>query len=252
MSCIRSKCRSTILKLVDALAKFCYKPDYQKWCDRLEKINEELHSLDNARKMFLKLSDAVDKNKELHKDSNGLYFNWLVHNYCVRLGMGIRRLTDRWSKSFNLRNLLKEIEKSPKTLCVDNFFNHRSKQMLRKSPTVWGPSENDIRKQAHRAFEDALGEGRTAITKEELEADLKKVRNTAKPITDYVNENFAHMGQFNLTKPIPIIDDAHNCLNVLIEIYSKYALMLGKSKFQTCPEEVFTSWDNPLRVPWVR
>jgi hypothetical protein len=236
----------------------CNPRTWKTWDDSLAHIDKELHTFDTAQRIFSKLCNVIDKNIELQKHTDGLYFNWLIHNYCIRQGMGIRRLVDRWkTKNLNLRNLLKEMEETPQTLCIDNLVKHYSNyyanRKTNKSSGGWRtPSERVLREQAQRAFEDALGTGRTAITKKEVKADLKEIWNASKPIIDYVNEKFAHMGQFDLKKPIPIINEAHACIDLIIRIYDKYALTLGKNKFQGLPEIFLTDWGKPLRIPWVK
>lgn len=259
MSYVRSKCGKIILKVARALANFCDKPkhNYQEWHNGLDEINTEILRLDTARRIYSKLSDVVDKNTELQKCAKGLYFNWLIHNYCTRQGMGIRRLAERGKpenlKNLNLRNLLKQIEAAPQILCVGNYVKFFVKKNSTKPSSLWRPAPAEhFLELAHRAFSEALCEGKTVITKKEVSADLRKLWNTAKPIVDYVNEKFAHMGEFDPKNPIPIINEAHACIDLIIGIYDKYALMLGKNKFQGLPESFLTDWDKPLRIPWVK
>jgi len=222
------------------------KPDFQKWQESLKVIDDELLRTDHSRKIFLKVWDVINQNSKLKKHLEGVYLKWLIHNYCVKLGMGIRRLIDKRSNALNIYKLLKDIEKNIQQINVDNLAEYFAHSRPNKSV---GYSIH-CHGLALRAYKKALGSHRKKLLLRDLEKDIKLVDAIKEKIENYVDKNWAHMDEKKVY--VPNVKEAHDCLDTLIKIYNRYSPLVGGHEFKPYPESFLTDWDEPLRILWVQ
>jgi hypothetical protein len=223
-------------------------PKWQKWQKNLERINDELLLIDHSRKIFLKVWDVINQNSELKKHSKGLYLRWLIHNYCVKLGMGIRRLIDERSNALNIYKLLKDIEENIQQINVDNLAEYFA--LSKKTSKYYKCYKTDCDVWALRAYKKAFGRHRKKLLLSDLEKDIKLVDVIKGKIEKYVNENWAHMGKKKVD--VPNVKEAHDHLDTLIKIYTRYSLLISGREFNPYPKDILTDWDEPLRILWVQ
>ena len=225
----------------------------QKWKKALPRIKNELQRLEIARKVYVRWSEIIDANKELQKSVAHLFFEWVIQNYCVRLGMGIRRLVDKRSDELNIYKLLEEIEGCVQCINVNShIIQHNAEEKnSRTSKNGWhSPSQADYEKVYKRAIKEALGARRKIFSSNDVRKDKDRIQKIAKkPIERFVNETWAHLGKKKIIPPT--IKQAHECLDVLISIYNKYALLLCEGKLHPLSDKMlFAEWDTLFKMPW--
>lgn len=165
---------------------------WEKWQKALDKIEDELRRLRTSRRTFLKVREIFKNDKDPNPLSEEVYYNWLEHNYCVRIAMSIRRLIDNYSREMNIGEFLKDILENTDQINIDICTQ---REMLEKS---------------------------------DVENDLDDLKTFCKPIKDYVDKYFAHMD--NVTVPVPTIEEGHKAIDTLVGIYNKYSLILCRNK----------------------
>jgi hypothetical protein len=228
------------------------KPDFQKWekwQKILKAIDDELLRLDHSRKIFLKVWDVINQNSELKKHLNGVYLYWLIHNYCVKLGMGIRRLVDQWDDAPSISNLLDDIEKNIQQINVDNLAKYFANSRSKDKSVDWNTHCCNL---ALGAYKKAFGGRRKKLLLRDLKKDIDLACIETKKIKDYVDKNWAHTDKNKDRFEIPKVLKAHDCLDSLIKIYTRYSLLIGGHEFNPYPENFLTDWDEPLRILWVQ
>jgi hypothetical protein len=227
---------------------------YKAWQKAPSPVKEELYFAAISKRIFLKIDSMISNNKRFQSNSEHLFMNWLCHNYIVRISMSIRRLFSRYgSTKLNFRNLLKEVEKKPEIICVDNLVKSR-RHLLKKSPSsLWGYSKESLRQEASRLFAEVLKNNAvTSLNKKEVRCDLKETWKLTKPIIKYTDEKFAHMGNYS-PQIQPIIMDANKCLELLIEKWNKYSRLLGAPTAFSIPDDniLFCDWQRLFSFPWI-
>ena len=232
------------------------KPDFekwQKWQKNLERINDELLLIDHSRKIFLKVWDVINQNSELKKHLNGVYLNWLRHNYCVKLGMGIRRLVDPVDPKKNVSSMYSflrdiKIKKYTQQINVDNLAQY----FAHSRPNTSEGYSTHCYGLALKAYKKAFGSHRKKLLLRDLKKDIDLALIETKKIKDYVDKNWAHTDKNKDRFETPKVLKAHDCLDTLIKIYTRYSLLIGGHEFKPYPESVLTDWDEPLRILWVQ
>lgn len=227
---------------------------WKKWQNNLGRINKELLSLDRGRRVFDKIHGIIEKNANIHKFHQHLFFDWMIHNYCVRLGMGIRRLVDARSNQLNIYKLLLDIKDNTGLVTIENyvisFFPHDKNFFLDKHKKSYHVSH--LEKVALRAFKEAFGRPRKKLLVRDVSTDRIKIESIAKArIENFVDKNWAHLDKKRVAAPT--IQEAHQCLDTLIDIYNRYSLLLCRQKFSPPSDNIlFTRWENLFRISWVQ
>lgn len=88
-----------------------------------------------------------------------------------------------------------------------------------------------------------------------LVRDVKKDKQVVekiakKPIEAFVDEHWAHLGKKKVQAPNT--NQAHRCLDALIEIHNRYALLLRKEKLSFPKETLSKHWEELFRMPWIK
>lgn len=225
-----------------------------QWDQSLKRIQKELERLEIARKVCLRWFDMIEANEALRTNSSHLFIDWTIHNYCVRLAMGIRRLVDKSSHTKNIFQLLEQIESC--VCCVNVnclIMRYYNTKIASTSNNSWRlPTQQELKDQYKKIIREVIGKTSSGLTPNDVKKDIKTIQDIAKqPIEKYVNNNFAHLGNPNKDIPTPTIDQAHECLDTLVSIYNKYSLLLGKGKLSVPQDKViFAGWDKLFETPW--
>lgn len=227
---------------------------YKTWQKALEPIKQELYFAAISRRVFLKVEQMIRDNTILKAKTNHIFVNWLCHNYAVRISMSIRRLISQGgSKQINFRNLLKEIEKSPEIVCIDNFVKSRRHLLKTPESSPWGYSKESLQQEAIRIFNEVLKDNTgTYLGKREVRCDLKEMWKSAQHIVEYTNEKFAHMGGY-ISEIQPTIKSANECLELLIKKWNKYSRLLDAPTDFSIPDDniLFCDWPDIFNFPWI-
>lgn len=226
-----------------------------KWDQSLKRIQKELERLEIARKVCLRWFDMIEANEALRTNSSHVFIDWTKHNYCVRLGMGIRRLVDKRSDTMNIFQLLGQIKSC--VCCVNvnclimRYYNNK---IASTSNNSWRlPTQQELKNQYKKIIREVIGTTSSGLTPNDVNKDIKTIEEIAKKsIEKYVDNNFAHLGKKKKSDNlIPTINQAHKCLDTLVSIYNKYSLLLGKGKLSVPQDKViFAGWDKLFETPW--
>lgn len=228
---------------------------WNKWRKSLKRIGVTLQNLDGSRRIHSEFLDILKKNKKLRKYSKHPFFVWIFKNCAVSFMVGIRRLVDVKSNELNLYKLLLDIENNTQQITVDNyvrsFFPHDrnfSKNRLSQYRKAIYYGEAD------KAFKEAFGRPRKILMLRDVEKDKQIVEKVAKDIIEnFVSKHLVHFDkQTNMDKYRSLTSNlAYECLDTLIEIYNKYALLLRSKKLLLYKQTLVSLWDEPFRLPWI-
>jgi len=227
---------------------------WDKWRKSLKRIGIALQNLDGSRRIHSEFLDILKKNKKLHRYSKHPFFAWIFGNYAVWFMVGIRRLVDR-SNELNLYELLLDIEKNTQQITVDNyvksFFPHdRNFSKNRLSQYRKAIYYGD----AYKAFKEAFGRPRKILMLKDVEKDKQIVEKVAKDIIEkFVSKHLVHFDKHTNMEKYRVLTRnlAYECLDTLIEIYNKYALLLRTNKLSFHKQTLVSLWDEPFRLPWI-
>ncbi|MBC8471151.1 MAG: hypothetical protein H8D56_16950 [Planctomycetes bacterium] len=225
---------------------------WRKWQKSLDRIRNELLKLETSRSTYSNLLTILKKNDKLQKFSGHPFFRWLIRNYCIQLGMGIRRLVDKRSDELNIFTLLLDIENNTQQITIEKYvrsFFPYDTNFSGKNLSTWRRAH--YYETAQKAFKEAFSRPRKILLIRDVEKDRKLVQKIAKKTIEvFVDEHWAHLGKKKVQGPT--INQAHKCLDALIAIHNKYALLLRKEKL-SLPKKILTSyWEELFQIPWIR
>ncbi len=228
---------------------------WDKWRKSLERIGVSLHNLDGSRRIHSEFLDILKTNKKLHRYSKHSFFAWIFRNYSVSFMVEIRRLVDTRSDQLNLYQLLSKIAENTQQITVDNYvrscfphdknFSEKRLSQYRKE-SYYG--------NANKAFKEAFGRTRITLMRRDVEKDKQIIKKVAKDIIeDFVSSHVVHLDKYTgKEKPQALTASlAHECLDDLIKIYNKYALLLRVKKLSLHKQTLVSLWDEPFRLPWI-
>ncbi|NQT03332.1 MAG: hypothetical protein HQ580_14990 [Planctomycetes bacterium] len=225
---------------------------WRKWQKSLDRIRNELLKLEISRGTYSNLLTILKKNDKLQKFSGHPFFGWLNRNYNIQLGMGIRRLVDKRSDDLNIYKLMSDIENNTQQITIDkyvrSFFPHDkyfSANRLSKFRREF------YYRDANKAFKEAFNRPRKILLVRDVEKDKQIIQKIAKKtIEAFVDEHWAHLGKKKVQGPTT--NQAHKCLDALIEIHNRYALLLRKEKLSLPQKTLISHWEELFRIPWIR
>jgi len=205
--------------------------------------------------MCTEFLDIIKNNKKLHKLSRHPFFQWVPNNYAISFMVGIRRLVDERSNELNLYKLLLDIAKNTKQITVDNYVRSFFPHDRNFSKEHFSPYRKaNYYGNANSIFEEALGRSRINLMLSDVEEDKQIVKGVAKDIIEkFVCKKIVHFDKkSNVDKcHIPTSKLAHGCLDIMMEIYNKYALLLRGERLNPYKQTLVSLWDEPFRLPWI-
>jgi hypothetical protein len=228
---------------------------WNRWQKSLKLIRIALQNLDGSRRIYSEFLDILKNNKKLHKFLRHPFFEWISKNYAVSSMVGIRRLVDERSNELNLYKLLLDIEKNTQQITIDNYvrsffpydrnFSKEHLSQYRKA---------NYYRNANSVFEEAFGRPRRILMLRDIEKDKQIVEGVAKDIIEnFVSKHIVHFDKkINRDKrQTPTSRLVHRCLDTLMEIYNKYALLLRGEKLSSYKQTLVSLWDEPFHLPWI-
>ncbi len=225
------------------------------WRKSLERIGVSLHNLDGSRRIHDEFLDILKTNKKLHRYSKHSFFAWIFRNYSVSFMIEIRRLVDERSNELNLYQLLSKIAENTQQITVDNyvrsFFPH-DRNFSKKRLSQY--RKDRYYEDANKAFKEAFGRTRIILMPRDIEKDKQIIKRVAKDIIEnFVSSHVVHLDKYTGKENLQALTAslAHECLDDLIGIYNKYALLLRVDKVSLHKQTLVSLWDEPFRLPWI-
>ena len=230
-------------------------PKWNKWRRSLDRIGIALHNLDGKRRIHCEFLDILKNNKKLHRYSRHPFFEWTFKNCTVCLMVGIRRLVDVRSNELNLYKLLLDIEENTQQITVDNYV----RSCFPHDRNFSGNRLSEFRKakyygDAHKAFKEAFGRARKTLMPRDVRRDKQTVEKLAKQhIERFVSECLVHFDKESKPRRYEgfTIRMVPECLDALIELHNKYAVLLRNKKLSLHKQTLVSLWDEPFRLPWI-
>lgn len=228
---------------------------WTKWRKSLKRTGVALKNLDGSRRIHSEFLDILKRNEKLHRYSKHSFFEWVFGNYTVFFLVGIRRLVDVSSNELNLYKLLLDIENNTQQITVDNyvmsFFPHDKNFSIKRLSQYRKASYYG---DADKAFKEAFGRPRIILMQRDVEKDKQIVEKVAKDIIEnFVSKHLVHFDKHTNIEKYQVLTRrlAHECLDNLIEIYNKYALLLRIKKISLLDQTLGSLWYEPFRLPWI-
>lgn len=228
---------------------------WNKWRRSLDHIRIALDDLDGKRRIHCEFLDILKKNKKLYKYSGHPFFDWTFKNCTVCLMIGIRRLVDVSSNELNLYKLLLDIEENMQQITVDNYV----RSCFPHDRNFSGNQLSKFRRakyygDANKAFKEAFGRARKILMRRDVIRDKQIVKKFAKEYVErFVSECLVHFDKESKRRKYEgfKIRMVHECLDTLIELYNKYAVLLRSKKLLLHKQTLVSLWDEPFRLPWI-
>jgi len=228
---------------------------WNKWRRSLDRIRIALDNLDGKRRIHCEFLDILKKNKKLHRYSGHPFFEWTFKNCTVCLMIGIRRLVDLRSNELNLYKLLLDIEENTQHITVDTYV----RSCFPHDRNFSGNQLSEFRRakyygDAAKAFKEAFGRPRKTLTRRDVIRDKQIVEGFAKQYVErFVSECLVHFDKESKRRRYEgfTIRMVHECLDTLIQLHNKYAVLLRSKRLSVHKQTLVSLWDEVFRLPWI-
>lgn len=158
-------------------------PTFQKWCDWLKVIEQEVSTLFAHHDIFGTTIEIVQNNQAIDKASP--FWGYFIRTYADAMVMGIRRQCKDRKDSISLARLLREIAASPKLVQRSDF------ESLFREPDPLGI----YTRLKQEAFDTYAKPGSPYIDSARVINDLHSLKHTCKAIEEYADRRVAHWDQ---------------------------------------------------------
>lgn len=213
----------------------------QQWQNKITTIANELGRLLMSKQIFNETVKIIFKDDKLY--SPPIFLNWLTANYVGTIGIGIRRLTDQYSrKKYNTLSmliLLNEVKEN-------NTLITRSKWIAEYPNFIPEDSRNET-------FNMFANKDSEYIDVSLLQDDIEKIKTKTEYVTYYADKWIAHLDLTRDPKQAPYIYKFGEVLEFLDPIVCKYHLLLAGSDLSGTCKPVFNyNWKSPLKHAWIK
>jgi hypothetical protein len=225
-----SEARATLGGMADSRIE-----KWLRWCE--DEIRPEVLLMYLQRDVFRTVGKTVEDNTSLPPS---YYFDYLRDTYATTQAVGIRRQAETRSGVITLGRLITEIASDAGRFTREFWVG------------LWG--NDDARRFGipDRAFTDQFApDGGDHLDPEIPKADLLELAWVAAEVKVYVDQHVAH----NDAKPaaaLPTFDDLDACIDLLGDLFKKYANLLTASSWLELVPVLQHDWQAVFRQPWLR
>jgi len=214
-------------------------PRFQKWCDWLKTITDDVQTLYLSRGIFTGVIDIVKKNDRIDKRS--MFFGFFINVYVDSVVMGIRRqLKAKQDGSISLAKLLTEIAENPELITRSDYYELFDKPVF--LPEVINMMEG---------FNQFAEPTSDYIDSELVKRDLQSLKEICAAAEEYADRRIAHWDRKapSLDLTLEDIFKALDSLGGMVQRY--YVLFFAASlKIEPVPQyPIFHIFEAPWLPP---
>jgi hypothetical protein len=210
----------------------------EKWHEDLETIKNEVLGLHHNRDVYRTVGRIVDEHGDLPPS---LFFNYAQQTYAVTQSAAIRRQAEvNPARVVSLASLLAEISAEPERLTRERFV------------ALYEDPDPHFRRLGEATFDERFaGEAGDHIDPKIVEADLRELRAASESVERYVDRNIAHTDRQRL-KTLTTFGEIDKAIDVIGEIFKKYALLFTASSWATLEPVAQHDWLAIFQQAWIR
>jgi AbiU2 len=210
----------------------------EKWERDLETIKNEVLGLHHNRDVYRTVGRIVDEYGQLPPS---LFFDYAQRTYAVTQSAAIRRQAEvNPTRVVSLASLLAEIGAEPERLTREHFV------------ALYDDPDPYFEQLGQATFDERFpGEVGDHIDPRIVEADLRELRKTSGSVERYVDRYIAHTDREGL-KTLPTFGEIDKAIDVIGEVFKKYALLLTASGWASLEPVAQHDWQAIFRQAWIR
>lgn len=209
---------------------------WREWID--EHIYKDVIELVAARQVLQEYREVVDAAPKQVHDSTGLIQTWITGMYTAKLAFGLRRQSEVSARVISLATLLDRIARFPQALSKERYLAAADTN----DPELLAVIENYFDEHAIPSLD--------FIDPTIPSVDLARLHEATEPIRKYVNKGLAHYDRDKSRFKSKLkLQDLHEALDVLLELVSKYELLLRHTTIIS--DIAFPNWQEGFRVAWI-
>ena len=206
----------------------------------LETIEKDITDLAIDAHVFWEIQELFKNNKEL-RETPSIINQWMASAFIQSTAVGIRRLTDKGSRSISFYRVLTELQKDP------SLASRAYHVSLYHNGSFPRESADDL---GNNTYDKIFGVGVAEPSPAQLQTDIAKLAAPVQTINKYVNKRIAHYDEREFTA-IPKFDDLTECLAVFEELLKKYKLVLTAKSLPSVLPTFQYDWKAAFRIPWL-
>ena len=159
-----------------------------------------------SNEVFKEVRHIINNNKNIQKPT--LFPRWILNNYAHSIAVGIRRLSDKDTRSISLYKLIDDISKNREAI-TRSYYVSRYNKWMRKEGL------------ADRDFDQFANKRDNILSLYQLQRDMNKLRKDTFRITRFVNKYIAHCDICQKRCKPPTFNDVDNVLKDHDGLYCK-------------------------------
>lgn len=213
---------------------------FKKWNEWSDIIYWDVHNtLSITRYVFRKVKDIVENNPKINKYN--VFYEFLGSVYIRLALMGVWRHVKIKKDSISFAGILEEIYKNPEILSREHFVN------LYKEIG----EDEDL---ASEEFDDRVGKGRSYVDPDQVNSDLKKLKEKAKKCEKYADWSVAHIDKRAIKEFPPFkeseFQDLDSCIYFLGKLVKKYYFLIRALDLPILRKPLY-DWKAIFREQWL-
>jgi AbiU2 len=208
---------------------------WQRWCTG--KIQQEVVTMHLHRYAWREVGQIIEKHGAL---PDSYYWEYMRDTYAVTQAVAVRRQADTDPRADSLGRLILEIRADAPRITRDFWVG------------LWTVDDEFTEFEANRGFDALAGAGEVRLDPAGPAADLEALAQGASSVKVYVDRFLAHSDSRAQPSMLPTLNDIHDAIDVIGELFKKYNNLLTASSFVFLEPAIQHDWLAVFRQPWIR
>lgn len=206
--------------------------DWREWLE--DDLFQQVHGLVRQRDVFRSWNALVEAAAPESK-TNGLFHQWVNHNYVTSVSVGVRRMCDAKGRTRSLVRLLGEIKANASELTREWWIGR------------WHPPTDNPTAAYLESF-DRLSSGGDHVDPEIVNDDLDRLGDVCCTVKRYVDKHVAHVDADRFTVKPVTLGEVHTAVDVVYEVFHRWYQLVTNAGLATPFAE---PWEHIFTVPWI-
>jgi hypothetical protein len=213
----------------------------RKWRREYWIIYRDVVRLFHNRHMFREFTKMVRTNPKLQEPNS--FLDSLVENYVAAMAVGIRRQSDRDTRSVSMYLLLEDVARHALVLTRTWYV----------ATYVTGKRREDRRfyaREANATFDRFATRKGSRLSAALVRRDQHRLLRAARRIQHYVNRRVAHRDMRRFSTQLTF-RDLHDALDEIGALLQRYSLLLTGGELLQVEPLVQDNWKAVFQEPWI-
>ncbi|HWY17750.1 MAG TPA: hypothetical protein VNY27_03455 [Solirubrobacteraceae bacterium] len=214
--------------------------DVKRWREWINgPIREDMIGMHHRRFIWRRVTEIANTNPEV-RDKGSAFWDFLGQTYAATQAIAIRRQAmDTRRDVSSLALVIKQMRGNAQALTRDSYVS------------LFDENDELMFQRAHEGFNRLADKSGAHLDPDIPTADLDALKDAAKRVGIYANEQIAHAAAEPTVPEMPTYDDLNAAMDALGRICQKYTVWLTAGWPATWEPVMQHDWEAIFRVAWL-